>query len=171
MPIVIIIRIGLNKKGHIKIILVYKCYMLNILESVKDLISSSIANIQETARWQFCRNTQFPDFIASLIILSAIGPCPCPSEIDCTLNSKKTVKCCFILLISNATIKNLNMVGFKNMHTFQILIVIDVILKKSYTMTKWALSQECKDSLISTKQSMWYTTLANWKIKTIWLSQ
>ena len=105
MPIVIIIRIGLNKKGHIKIILVYKCYMLNILESVKVLISSSIANIQETARWQFCRNTQFPDFIASLIILSAIGPCPCPSEIDCTLNSKTTVKCRFILLISNATIK------------------------------------------------------------------
>ena len=28
------------------------------------------------------------------------------------------------------------------------------ILKKSYTMTKWALSQECKDSLISTNQSM-----------------
>ena len=28
------------------------------------------------------------------------------------------------------------------------------IFKKSYTMTKWALSQECKDSLISTNQSM-----------------
>ena len=28
------------------------------------------------------------------------------------------------------------------------------IKKKSYTMTKWALSQECKDSLISTNQSM-----------------
>ena len=28
------------------------------------------------------------------------------------------------------------------------------ILKKSYTMTKWALSQECKDSLISANQSM-----------------
>ena len=39
------------------------------------------------------------------------------------------------------------------------------------TMTKWALSRECKDSLISTNQSMWYTTLTNWKIKTIWLSQ
>ena len=31
---------------------------------------------------------------------------------------------------------------------------IQHILKKSYTMTKWALSQECKDSLISTNQSM-----------------
>ena len=38
-------------------------------------------------------------------------------------------------------------------------------------MTKWALSQECKDSLISANQSMWYTTLTNWKIKTIWLSR
>ena len=45
------------------------------------------------------------------------------------------------------------------------------ILKKSYTMTKWALSQECKDSLISENQSMYYTTLTNWKLKTIWLSQ
>lgn len=105
MPIIIVIRTGFNKKGHIKMVLLYKCYMLNILESVKVLISSSIANIQETARWQFCRNTQFPDFIASLIILSAIGPCPCPSEIDCTLNSKTTMKCCFLLLLSNATIK------------------------------------------------------------------
>ena len=32
-------------------------------------------------------------------------------------------------------------------------------------MTKWALSQGVKDSLISTNQSMWYTTLTNWKIK------
>ena len=28
------------------------------------------------------------------------------------------------------------------------------ILKKSYTMTKWALSRECNDSLISANQSM-----------------
>ena len=28
------------------------------------------------------------------------------------------------------------------------------VKKKSYTMTMWALSQECKDSLISTNQSM-----------------
>ena len=28
------------------------------------------------------------------------------------------------------------------------------ILKRSYIMTKWALSQECKDSLISANQSM-----------------
>ena len=32
-------------------------------------------------------------------------------------------------------------------------------------MTKWALSQEYKDSLISTNQSMQYTTSTNWKIK------
>ena len=38
-------------------------------------------------------------------------------------------------------------------------------------MTKWALSQGCKDSLIFANQSIWYTTLTNWKIKTIWLSQ
>ena len=38
-------------------------------------------------------------------------------------------------------------------------------------MTKWALSQGCKDSSIFTNQSMWYTTLTNWKIKAIWLSQ
>lgn len=56
-----------------------------ILGSVKVFISSSIDNIHETAKWQFCRNTQFPVFIASLIIFSAIGPCPCPNEIDCTL--------------------------------------------------------------------------------------
>ena len=35
-------------------------------------------------------------------------------------------------------------------------------------MTKWTLSQECKDSSIFVNQSMWYTTLTNWKIKTIW---
>ena len=32
-------------------------------------------------------------------------------------------------------------------------------------MTKLDLSQGCKDSLISTNQSIWYTTLTNWKIK------
>ena len=31
-------------------------------------------------------------------------------------------------------------------------------------MTKCALSQGCKDSSISTNQSVWYTTLTNWKI-------
>ena len=35
------------------------------------------------------------------------------------------------------------------------------IKKKSYTMTKWALSQKCKDYLISANQSMRYTTLTN----------
>ena len=34
-------------------------------------------------------------------------------------------------------------------------------IKRSYIMTKWALSQGCKDSSIFTNQSMWYTTLTN----------
>ena len=38
-------------------------------------------------------------------------------------------------------------------------------------MTQWAISQGCKDSSIFANQSMWYITLRNWKIKTIWLSQ
>ena len=33
-------------------------------------------------------------------------------------------------------------------------------------LTKWALFQGCKDSSVFTNQSMWYTTLTNWKIKT-----
>ena len=41
------------------------------------------------------------------------------------------------------------------------------ILKRSYIMTKWALSQGCKDSSIFAYQSKWYTTLTNWKIETI----
>ena len=42
---------------------------------------------------------------------------------------------------------------------------------KLYTITKWGLSQRCKDSSIYTSQSMWYTILINWKIKSIWLPQ
>ena len=38
-------------------------------------------------------------------------------------------------------------------------------------MTKWALSQGCKDSSIFANQSMWYTTLTSWELKPIWLSQ
>ena len=45
------------------------------------------------------------------------------------------------------------------------------ILKRSYIMTKWALSQGCKDSSAFANQSMWYTTLTKLKIKIIWLSQ
>ena len=45
------------------------------------------------------------------------------------------------------------------------------ILKRSWIINKWALSQGCKDSSIFTNQSMRYTPLTNWKIKTIWLSQ
>ena len=42
---------------------------------------------------------------------------------------------------------------------------------KKLTMIKLGLSQECKDSSIYAKQSVWYTILTNWKIKTIWSSQ
>ena len=35
----------------------------------------------------------------------------------------------------------------------------------SYIMTKWALSQGCKDSSKSTNQSVKYTTLTDWKMK------
>ena len=43
------------------------------------------------------------------------------------------------------------------------------ILKRSHIMTKWALSQGCKDSSVFANQSMWYTTLTNATvIKTVW---
>ena len=37
-------------------------------------------------------------------------------------------------------------------------------------MIKLGLFQGCKDSSIHGNQSMWYTILTNWKIKTIWSS-
>ena len=43
--------------------------------------------------------------------------------------------------------------------------------KGSYTTIKWDLSQGCKDSSIYANQSMWYTILTNWRIKTIWSSK
>ena len=33
-------------------------------------------------------------------------------------------------------------------------------------MIKWDLSKGCKDSSISTNQTVWYTTLTNWRVKT-----
>ena len=45
------------------------------------------------------------------------------------------------------------------------------VLKGSYTMIKWNLSQGFKDSSISANTSMWYTTSTNKRIKTIWSSQ
>ena len=38
-------------------------------------------------------------------------------------------------------------------------------------MIKWDLSQGCKNSSIYVNQSMWYTILTNWRIKTIWSTQ
>ena len=44
-------------------------------------------------------------------------------------------------------------------------------LKISYTKINSDLFQACRDYSTFTNQSMWSTTLTNWKIKTIWLSQ
>ena len=44
-------------------------------------------------------------------------------------------------------------------------------LKRSFIITKRALFQGLKDSSLFTNQSMWYTILKNWKIKSICLSQ
>lgn len=45
------------------------------------------------------------------------------------------------------------------------------ILKGLYIMIKWDLPQGSKDSSIVTNQSLWYTTIINWRIKAMWLSQ
>ena len=45
------------------------------------------------------------------------------------------------------------------------------IKKRSYTPTKWDLSQVHKDGSIYTNQSMWYTTLTKEKTKTTRSSQ
>ena len=41
----------------------------------------------------------------------------------------------------------------------------------TYTMTKWDLSQGCRNGLISRSSSVWHITLTNWRIKTIWPCQ
>lgn len=48
----------------------------------------SMANIQDAARWQFCRNTQSPVLTAARISFSATGPWPWPREMDCTLQGQ-----------------------------------------------------------------------------------
>ena len=42
---------------------------------------------------------------------------------------------------------------------------------KRIIMIKWDLFNEQKVGIISTNQSMWYITLTNWRLKTIWSSQ
>jgi hypothetical protein len=42
---------------------------------MRSTVSSSLDS-HDTARWQFCRHTQSPDFCAMSIARSAIGPCP-----------------------------------------------------------------------------------------------
>lgn len=39
----------------------------------------------DSARWQFCRQSQPPSVRVRSISRSAIGPCPCPSEMRCRL--------------------------------------------------------------------------------------
>mmetsp|Transcript_4017 Transcript_4017/g.8831 ORF Transcript_4017/g.8831 Transcript_4017/m.8831 type:complete len:235 (-) Transcript_4017:315-1019(-) len=50
--------------------------------------SASILGIHETARWQFWRRSHAPVLDARVILRSAIGPCPCPSEIESSRSSK-----------------------------------------------------------------------------------
>ena len=45
------------------------------------------------------------------------------------------------------------------------------LIKNSYSMIKWGIFHECKDTSKQANKSMWYTILANWKIKTIRSSQ
>lgn len=40
----------------------------------------SNSGINDGAKWQFCKRTHFPYFIAFLIALYAIYPCPWPSD-------------------------------------------------------------------------------------------
>mmetsp|Transcript_50872 Transcript_50872/g.110509 ORF Transcript_50872/g.110509 Transcript_50872/m.110509 type:complete len:269 (+) Transcript_50872:773-1579(+) len=46
----------------------------------------SIAPIQLVARWQFMRHTQSPRLLALDMSFSAMGPCPCPREMTCSLS-------------------------------------------------------------------------------------
>ena len=44
-------------------------------------------------------------------------------------------------------------------------------LKESYTMIKWDLCQRYTDFSVSSNQSVWYSTLTNWRIKILWSFQ
>ena len=62
--------------------------------------------------------------------------------------------------------KRISQANITDEHRFKIhQIESSNILKGSYTIIKGDLSQGCKD-LISTNQSIWYTTLTNLRIKT-----
>ena len=55
------------------------------VSSVNSSHSFSNVGIHEMLRWQFCKHTQVPLSAASWMAFSAIGPCPCPSEIASSL--------------------------------------------------------------------------------------
>lgn len=48
----------------------------------------SNCGIHDAAKWQFCSKTQSPDLVAREIRSAAIGPCPCPKEIMCSLSAR-----------------------------------------------------------------------------------
>lgn len=86
----------------------YICTNVTIPGSVKVLMSSSMANSQETARWQFCRKTQLPVSSALRIIFSAIGPWPWPNEMDSTLRDRERWKlhCNYLCIAVNTDYHN-----------------------------------------------------------------
>ncbi len=96
-------------------------------------MSSSIASIHDTARWQFCRKIQVPFFRASIINLSAIGPWPWPSEIDFTLQYKKCkiIANVYILGTGFASLSDLSLL----LQLFQIHPCLNDILTDTHTRT------------------------------------
>ena len=59
--------------------------------------SASSRGIHELDRWQFCSTIHVPRSIACAMRRSAIGPCPCPSEIVCSF---------FDILVSSANFRS-----------------------------------------------------------------
>ena len=102
------------------------------------------------------------------------GPCsfhPMESQVlDC--EDPLCLLCCHALTVLNFTWCLRAWKTVKSKKSPHPLYLRNDLLAKnhpsSYTMIKWGLSQECKDSSIYANQSMWYTILTNWRIKTIW---
>mmetsp|Transcript_66851 Transcript_66851/g.164804 ORF Transcript_66851/g.164804 Transcript_66851/m.164804 type:complete len:235 (+) Transcript_66851:696-1400(+) len=57
-------------------------------EGSKFSTRASILGIHDTARWQFCSRSHMPFLPASSSFRSAMGPCPCPREIESSLSLK-----------------------------------------------------------------------------------
>mmetsp|Transcript_8239 Transcript_8239/g.18050 ORF Transcript_8239/g.18050 Transcript_8239/m.18050 type:complete len:223 (-) Transcript_8239:9299-9967(-) len=62
----------------------------------------SSVGIQLMDRWQFCRHTQVPLSAASWMAFSAMGPCPCPSEMALSLLPKPISSANFISSVMGA---------------------------------------------------------------------